>query len=153
MKNSIFRTLLSCATMLAISLAGITALHAEQPAEPGPMALQGIMIKLGQDMQAVTAAISIEDWATVERLAPGIADHAEPPGEEKARIIGWLGKDAPKFRGYDMQAHEAAAVMGEAAARKDGVAAIAAFARVQESCLGCHQEFRQPFMAHFYGGH
>jgi len=44
-----------------------------------------------------------------------------------------------------------AAAMGEAAKRSDGQAVIAAFAKVQQSCFGCHQSFRQPFVEHFYG--
>lgn len=148
--NHIKRRLFAFATLLAV-LAGAPALHAHLPPGAPGMALQGVMQKLGADMQAVTGAISIEDWATVAQLAPGIAKHAEPPAEEKALIIGWLGAEAGKFRGFDHQAHEAASAMGEAASRGDGTAVIAAFARVQESCLGCHQAYRKPFIEHFYG--
>ncbi len=38
-----------------------------------------------------------------------------------------------------------------AAASSDGKTVIQSFARVQESCLGCHQAFRKPFVEHFYG--
>jgi len=142
--------LLASALLLA-ALAVAPALQAHLPPGAPGMALQAIMQKLGQDMQAVTAAISTEDWATVARLAPGIARHAEPPPEEKALIIGWLGQDAGRFRGFDHQAHEAADAMAEAATQGDGMAVIAAFAKVQEGCLGCHQAFRKPFIEHFYG--
>ena len=39
--------------------------------------------------------------------------------------------------------------MGEAAARGDGQAVIAGFAKVQQACLGCHQRFRKPFVERF----
>jgi len=41
------------------------------------------MEQLGRDMQAVTGAISMEDWARVVELAPKIARHAEPSLSEK----------------------------------------------------------------------
>ena len=43
------------------------------------------------------------------------------------------------------------AVMKLAAASSDGKAVTQSFAHVQESCLGCHQAFRKPFVEHFYG--
>lgn len=109
------------------------------------------MDQLGRDMQAVTGAISREDWTLVTRLAPDIARHPEPPLSEKMRIITWLGTDAGKFRGFDGEVHDAAIAMGEAATRGDGQAVIAAFAKLQQGCLACHQTFRKPFTEHFYG--
>ncbi|MCC7463824.1 MAG: cytochrome c [Gammaproteobacteria bacterium] len=114
------------------------------------MKLRGVMAKLGMDMQALTGAIAIEDWKRVAELAPQIASHAEPPPTEKGRIIGWLGADAVKFRGYDHEVHDAAHAMGEAAARGDGSAVIAQFSKVQQGCLACHQSFRKAFVEHFY---
>ena len=124
------------------------------PAEKAkPLTLRSVMDKLGKDMQAVTGAISKEDWAQVAALAPQIASHAEPPLSEKVRILSWLGSDVGKFRGFDGQAHDAASAMGEAARHNDGYAVIASFAKVQQSCLGCHQSYRQPFVEHFYRSH
>jgi len=50
-----------------------------------------------------------------------------------------------------MQTHEAAHEMEHAAHAKDGVKVIAALQKMQTACLGCHQAFRKPFVAHFYG--
>lgn len=115
----------------------------------GPESLRAVMEKLGDDMQAVTGAISNEDWALVARLAPGIAQHQEPPMTQKVRIQKWLGTDAGKFRGFDGRLEEAATSLGEAAERGDGTQVIRAFADVQQACLGCHQEYRKPFVEHF----
>ena len=134
--------------MVLVSAAVIVRAQTVEPAKP--MALQGVMEKLGRDMQTVTGAISKEDWALVAQLAPKIARHAEPPLSEKMRILTWLGTDAGKFRGFDEQVHEAASAMGGAATRGDGQAVIAAFAKVQQSCLGCHQSFREPFVKRFH---
>jgi cytochrome c556 len=113
------------------------------------MALSAVMKRLGQDMRAVTGAISREDWALVAELAPKIAAHDEPPLTEKMRILTWLGTDAGKFRSFDTQVHDAANGMGKAAMRGDGPAVIDAFARVHQACLGCHQGFRKSFVEHF----
>lgn len=139
------------AVALTVALLAVAAPLRVPAAEPAkPMVLQNVMVKLGRDMQAVTGAISREDWAAVAELAPGIARHAEPPMSEKLRILAWLGTDAGRFRGFDEQVHEAAEAMGEAATRADGQAVIAHFGRVQQSCLACHQGFRKSFQEHFH---
>lgn len=144
------RPAVHAASLVMVLLPGAEILHAQVADSGKPMALLGVMQKLGQDMQTVAGAISREDWPEVSRLATAIAHHAEPPLTEKARILAWLGRDAGKFRGFDHQVHEAATVMGEAAAQGDGKAVIAAFAKVQQGCLACHQEFRKPFQEHFH---
>lgn len=116
-----------------------------------PLALRKIMQELGRNMQAITGAISQEEWVQVVQLAPKVAAHPEPPLSEKMRILAYLGTDAAKFRNFDALTHEAAHAMKLAAASSDGKTVIQSFARVQESCLGCHQAFRKPFVEHFYG--
>ena len=124
---------------------------AQAPAEARPLELRRIMQNLGANMQAATAGISREDWAAVARIAPQIAQHPEPPGAEKSRIVSFFGADMGRFKGHDNQSHEAALAMGVAAGRGDGEAVIASFAKVQGACLACHKEFRQRFVDHFYG--
>ncbi len=132
-------------------LASAAAVPRAQAADPDkPMALQAVMEKLGQDMQAITGAISREDWTLVAELAPKISRHAAPPLGEKMRILAWLGSDAGKFRGFDGQVNDAANGIGEAATRGDGHAVITAFSKVQQACLSCHQNFRESFAKHFY---
>lgn len=130
-----------------VLLATVTTLRAE-PAEP--LALQGVMQQLGRDMQAVTGAIATEDWSNVAELSPQIARHTQPPMMEKLRILSWLGSDASKFRAFDGEVHDAATAMEKAAMRGEGQAVIKAFSEVQLSCLRCHQNFREPFIKHFY---
>ncbi|HEY6096390.1 MAG TPA: cytochrome c [Gallionellaceae bacterium] len=133
------------AATLVFSLAAVAADAAE------PLAFQGVMKDLGRHMQTVAGAIALEDWATVEKTAPLIAAHAQPPAEEKARIVKFMGANMGKFKSFDMQAHEAAHEMAHAAAEKNGQKVIDAYRDVQSACLGCHQNFRKPFVEHFYG--
>lgn len=134
---------------LAAGLALTTLAEAGDSAKP--LALKGIMQDLGRHMQTVTGGISREDWALVEKTAPLIADHPQPPLMEKTRIIGFVGTNMGKFKGHDKKTHEAAQTMGQAARNQDGQAVIAAFQTLQTSCYDCHREFRKPFVEHFYG--
>lgn len=124
---------------------------AGEAAGPKPLELRGIMQELGRNVQDITGAIAQDDWARVKEIAPRVATHPQPSAAEKVRILGYLGADAGRFRGYDEQTHAAAQAMEEAAARGDGKAVIQSFGRVLESCLGCHQEFRKRFVQQFYG--
>lgn len=142
------------ATVALLSLAVSTTAYAQATTGANtqkPMYLKTVMTQLNRDMQSVAGAISKEDWAEVAALAPKIASHQQPPMLEKMRILPWLGSNADKFRGFDEQVHRAATEMGEAAKRGDGQATINAFAKTQQSCLACHQNFRKPFVTHFYG--
>ncbi len=47
------------------------------------LALRGIMKDLGTNMQVITDGISREDWALIEKTAPLIADHPQPPSQRK----------------------------------------------------------------------
>lgn len=139
------KSLVLTAATLALSLSALAAHAAE------PLAFQGVMKDLGKHMQTVTGAIALEDWELVAKTAPLIAAHPQPPAAEKARIISFMGGNMGKFKSFDMQTHEAAHEMEHAAHEKNGMQVIAAFQKVQTSCLGCHQAFRKPFVEHFYG--
>lgn len=136
---------------LCVTLTAVGTTRATPASEPEkPMALRAVMQQLERDMRSVTGAIAREEWTQVVELAPGIGSHPQPPLREKIRILAWLGTAASTFRGFDTQTREAAEAMGEAATRSDGQAVIAAFARLQQSCLGCHQNYRKSFQQHFY---
>lgn len=136
---------------LTLLATGAPALAEAEPAQP--LALRGIMQDLGRHMQTVTLAIAREDWALVEKTAPLIAEHPQPPLMEKTRILGFVGTDMGKYKNHDRKTHEAAHALAQAAKNKDGMAVIAAFQSVQTGCHGCHREFRTPFVEHFYGAH
>lgn len=145
--NKLGLSLIAALAIIAVLPAAGMDAHAADKEQPE--SLRAVMEKLGDDMQAVTGAISGEDWALVAELAPRIGRHPEPPMAQKVRILKWLGTDAGAFRGFDGQVEEAATGMGEAAARGDGEAVIESFANLQRACLGCHQQFRQSFLEHF----
>lgn len=147
-------TAIAAAAVLLLAGGAWVRAHATEAVDPpAPMALTRIMRDLGTTMQDVTDGIAREDWAAVAKLAPRIADHPQPALAEKLRILAFIGKDSGSFRAHDQQTHVAALALAEAARRRDGAAAIAAFADVQRACLGCHQRFRQRFQEHFHAPH
>ncbi len=133
---------------LSLLTAGAPALAAAESDQP--LAMRGIMQDLGRHMQTVTLAIAREDWALVEKTAPLIAQHPQPPLMEKTRILRFVGTNMGKYKRHDHKTHEAAHELAQAAKNMEGMAVIAAFQSVQTGCYGCHQEFRKPFVEHFY---
>ncbi len=89
-------------------------------------------------LQVIADGISREDWKLIEKTAPLIADHPQPPINEKVRILAFVGTDVSRFKGHDEKTHEAARVLGESAAREDGYAIISDFATLQNTCFDSH---------------
>lgn len=116
-----------------------------------PLELQKVMKDLGKHMQTVTDSISREDWDTVAKIAPLIAEHPQPPLTEKMRIMKFMGAGMARFKAFDGKTHEAAEELAYSAREKDGQKVVDSFHKLQSACLSCHQEFRAPFVAHFYG--
>lgn len=116
-----------------------------------PLAFKGVMRDLGKHMQTLAGAVAVEDWVLVEKTAHLIGDHPKPPLVERARILGFVGTNMPKFKEFDHQTHEAAHEMEHAASAGDGIQVINQFQKMQAGCLGCHQAFRASFVEHFYG--
>lgn len=136
-------------TLLAVASPMAWADGDTEPAKP--MALRKIMQDLGRNMQTITGGISREDWALVAKIAPLVADHPQPPMDEKMRILGFVGIDAGKFKAHDGETNAQAQALGKAAKAKDGPGVILAFQKLQTSCHNCHSNFRKPFVEHFYG--
>ena len=116
-----------------------------------PLALRTIMQDMGKNMQAISDGISRSDWKLVEKAVALVADHPQPPPEEKARIIGFIGAEMGRFKGYDSESHDHALAVGVAAKAGDGQSVIRAVAQLQTICLSCHTAFREPLVTHFHG--
>ncbi len=140
------------AGVIGTLLATVSAMSwADDNVATSPLALRKIMQDLGKNMQTITDGISRGDWVLIEKIAPLVADHPEPPPGEKMRILGFVGTNMTKYKAHDGETHEQAQAVGKAAKAKDGPGVILAFQKLQTSCYNCHSEFRKPFVAHFYG--
>lgn len=130
--------------------AGSLSVQGGEDAEAA-MELRHIMQGMGQGMQAITEAIAREDWSMVAVQAPFIASHPQPLMGERLRILGYFAAESGQFKQYDSETSKAALKLRESALHKRGEAVIDDFARLQKSCLACHQHYRQEFVDHFYG--
>lgn len=116
-----------------------------------PLALRAVMKDMSTNMQVITDAIAREDWELVRDTVPQIADHAQPPAAEKARIMQFMGAEMAKFKAYDGEVHQAAQGLAAAAGNQDAPGVIAAFQKVQTACHNCHRDYRKRIVDHFYG--
>lgn len=138
-------------SMIGALLAGLaTTAQANDIALPEPLALRKIMQDLEKNMHLMADGIAREDWPLVEKVAPRIADHPQPPFIEKIRIMGFVGTHIGKYKAYDGSIDEHAQAVGKAAKSKDSHGAMLMFRKLQASCDSCHNEFQKPFVAHFY---
>lgn len=129
-----------------------TSAHAQAPAATvKPLVLRGVMQEMDRQVLRIADAIGVKDWQAIEQATRLIADHPEPPLAEKLRIFAFMGIDLPRFKGYDTQTHEAALAVSDAAKDKDAAAVGAKLRILQARCDACHDAFRKPFVAHFYG--
>jgi cytochrome c556 len=116
-----------------------------------PLALRKIMQDMDKNMHLMADAISQKDWPLVERIAPLIADHRQPPFVEKMRIVGFVGTSIGKYKAYDGSVVEHAQAVVKAAKSNDVQGIELMFRTLQASCDSCHNEFQKSFVAHFYG--
>lgn len=143
-------------TLVVFSISSISwQVHAaeaqvENKSNSEPMALRLIMQDLELNMQRIASAIIREDLATVAEIAPLVADHEQPPMTEKMQILSFMGSDAGAFKSLDGVTHDTAIMLKEVAEKNDGDAVIKTYADLLQSCVACHQKFKQPFVDHFY---
>ncbi len=86
-----------------------------------------------------------------ESVSSSLTSSAQPLIAEKMRMLSFAGSNVSKFKSFDKQTHQAAKELEEVAIKLGGKGAIAKFATHQNSCLDCHQSFRETFKEHFYG--
>jgi hypothetical protein len=138
----------SLGTLMAMSSAMIWA---DDGTDIPPLALRKIMQDMDKNMHIMADAISQKDWPVVERIAPLIADHRQPPLIEKIRIMGFVGTSIGKYKAYDGSVVEQAQAVGKAAKFNDAQGTELMFRTLQASCDSCHNEFQKSFLTHFYG--
>ena len=132
----------AAAVGMLLSASWIAAARDTSPADRLPV-LRTIMRDMGRNMQVIADAIAREDWKLVATTAPLLTDRPKPSMAEKIRLLGFLGTNAGTFRGYDEKTRRAAQVLERAARKGDGEATVAAFARLEATCLDCHRDFRK----------
>ena len=123
--------------------AGGHAAAGHSAAGEGGQAVLPIMQRLGSEMTALTHALMTDDYATVERSAAAIAEHAPISAEELERIHAVLGSDMARFEAVDESVHVASVRLHEAARARQLDAVVQRLGEVQRGCVSCHVQFRE----------
>ena len=134
----------TAACLAATSIALATSAAAQ------PMELRAVMQDMSKNLQAVVDAISRADWNRAAESAARIVSHPQPSDAEKARIITFFGPDMGRFKALDSKSSDAAAQIERSARAARPQEVIDSVARLQTSCLECHQTFRERFINQFY---
>jgi len=104
--------------------------------------LKIIMRQLGQDMDALNAALWARDFGALVAAATAIAEHPHVSPQEKARVQAALGADFATFGAADRRVHDAAIRTAGAAADEDSDQVLSALGSLQAGCVACHDAFR-----------
>jgi len=123
------------ATMLLTTAIGWNAQAAEHT-------LKSIMQDLGEQMGQLVKGIMADNMETVSQAAVAIADHPKPGLGERLVLLGRIGSDVTTFRQKDVEVHEAAIFIKQAAEVGDRDALVSGFHRLTKACLACHMQFR-----------
>ena len=118
--------------------------HADHGAHAGAGDLKSIMVDLGARMDDVSHGLWLDDHAAVAAAAHAIADHPHVAPAEMKRIQGALGPGFGDFVAADKAVHNAAVQLHKAAGTGDSAAVLTAVAAVQQGCVACHTQFREP---------
>jgi hypothetical protein len=81
--------------------------------------------------------------STTAAAARSVADHPTVPPEELERISAVLGSDLARFKAWDLQVHDLALRLSEAAAAGGISPLLEIDAELRSGCVGCHSEFRE----------
>ena len=104
--------------------------------------LKTIMRQLGQDMDALNAALWARDFGALATAATAIAEHPRVSSQEKARVQSLLGADFATFAAADRRVHDAAVRTAKAASGEDSGRVLSELGSLQAGCVACHDAFR-----------
>lgn len=115
------------------------------------MVLEKVMKEQAKNMQLIAGGIAREDYEQVVKASLAVIDPPHPSSTlgEKLKLMGFLGSNIGRFKDLDGNTKDRAATLARIARSQNGEATIAAFQRLQMSCLACHSEFRKPFQDYF----
>lgn len=129
---------LLCITTLGIRVASAEPTHHDA----STATLKTIMRQLGHDMNALSAALWLQDFAGIARAATAIADHPHVSPHERARVQRALGATFAAFGTMDRRVHDAAVRTAAAAKEQDLDQVLSELGSLQAGCVACHDAFR-----------
>jgi len=129
--------------LLCLTIVSMGSLSANDgKSKPSENRLQLVMQGLLKDTQKLNEGIFYDDFAKIEQAAKNIADHPKPGMPTMKKVIGYLGKEMPKFKGLDTVVHNTAVTISKAANEKDMVSVVSNYHKLIDGCQSCHSQFK-----------
>lgn len=128
----------------SFSIMGWMYLPQEEPKQPETMPLVPMMQQLLVDMQQIDRGIYTEEFELIEQGAERISDHPTMTSEDKKLVKKTLGDEMNQFVKYDMVVHHHADSMRMAAIQGEMEEVLRHFRIVQQGCVNCHSNYREP---------
>jgi cytochrome c556 len=145
-KLLIASSILAFTTVINFSIAKESDLSKPNAAKGSlKLVMQGLLA----DTQALTAAMLMEDFTSIEKIAKEIADHPKPILETRMKLMKAMGAEMAKFKIHDGVVHGAAVDMVKNAQNKDIIAIGENFQNMIGGCVSCHSEFKARVSAIF----
>jgi len=120
---------------------GISVAHGGE-SKPPTNKLKLVMQGLLKDSHLLSEGIFYDDFAKIEKAAKNIADHPNPGMPTMKKVIDYLGKEMPKFKGLDGKVHNTAVEIAKAAKNKNMVNVISGYHELIDGCQSCHSQFK-----------
>lgn len=130
-------------TVFAVAFVTLVAFQ-QQKQQPETMPLVPMMRLLLADMQMVDEGIYTEDYEMIAGNAENIADHPTMTEEDKKLVKTTLGEEMKQFVAFDMTVHHHADSMRMAAEQEKMEELLRHYEIVQQGCVACHANFREP---------
>lgn len=140
-----YKTLItSILVVFSISVMGWMLYPDEKSRQPETMPLVPMMQQLLTDMQQVDRGIYTEDFGAIEQGASRISDHPTMTSQDKKLVKKTLGAEIKHFVEFDMVVHHHADSMRMAAIEEDMLEVLHHYRIVQQGCVDCHSNYREP---------
>ena len=107
------------------------------------LVMQGLLA----DTQELTAAMLMEDFTRIEKIAKNIADHPKPSMETRMKLMKAMGAEMAKFKSNDAIVHDAAVNITKNAQQKNIEGIVDDFNTMIGGCVSCHSEFKMKVSA------
>lgn len=114
---------------------------AETPPLDAPVFLDG-MRQMEQEVNTLHSGLLRDDHEAIRRAAAAIAASADPPMDERQRIMKRAGADVGRVSAMHGELRKTAGELAAAAALGDGVAVRSHHRHLMDLCLGCHDLMR-----------
>jgi hypothetical protein len=128
-----------------LTTAGVTVLaigfYAATAKSDNGKTLKGVMQDLSLNLNLVHDGIMTENYGAIEVAARKIANHPKPTN--MGSIMGIVGvSNLPSFKAHDTEVHDLAMAVSDAAKAKDLGKIVLNTNKLVNSCVRCHQGFR-----------